>query len=319
VEFLDRIRVLGRSPNLAGVTVEAIEESGNNLIVHLDWTETGPRKFAGVAIEQAEEQPAFEVLRVSRDRIIDRWTAGINWFQASEFADIELRASGQSGIATTLVRIVIPAGVGYRWQPAGPGFLSIESGSALLQAAHVDRSEETREIDRGAAIEVTPGDRLRLRSANGELVTVLVYSIIRLGGVEMSLPTSALHAQSEGVTQSLLWSRTSAPANESTVHRLVEIDLPAGNEIRIAGATTATLALAIDSGAIELVAPGGAISALGEDLRPIDHGTVVNIDADRTASLTGSGSISLRNVSEQPVGIVLIVITSEPPTGPLIN
>jgi hypothetical protein len=137
--------------------------------------------------------------------------------------------------------------------------------------------------------------------------------------MEVSLPTSALHAQSEGVTQSLLWSRTSSPANESTVHRLVEIDLPAGNEIRIAGETTATLALAIDSGAIELVAPGGTISALGEDLRPVDHSNVVNIDANSTASLTGSGSISLRNVSEQPVGIVLIVIKSETPTGPLIH
>lgn len=310
-EFLDRVGTLGQTPGVTLLSVESIEISSSSLIVQVSQAEQKPHELAGISVEQPKGQPLVEVLRVARGRVIDRWTPGITWLQATELEEAVVRAPGLADIATTLVRIDIPAGVVHRLPSVERGFLLIESGSAVMHAVRVNGDEETLGLDLGSATSVTSAARIELRSADEEPVTALVYALMRRGATDVRHPTSKLHAWPEEATQSLLWSGVSPRANEGTMHRLARIVLEAGNEIRVAGAMDATLVLAIDSGTIELVAPGGSISILGEDFWPVEHANFASIDAKHSASLTGASAVTLRNVSERPVTIMLVVIKAE--------
>lgn len=317
--FLERIGVLGQMPGVAPLSVESIETSGSSLIVQVSQTDPGPRSIAGVSVEQVGNQGVLEVLRAERGRVGDRWTPGIQWLQATEVEAAALHSSGQSGLATSLMRIAIPVGEDNWWYTIGPGFFLIESGSARIHTTHEDGDEETLQLERGAAVPVAAGDRVQIRSANGETVTALVYALMGNDVAEVAPAVDATDARSRGVTQTMLWSGPFPHSEESAAHRLGTLMLPTGMEAKLTGVAGATLLLAIESGAIEIAAPGGAVSVLGEDLWVAAYANFAAIDARRAASIARAGAITLRNVSEHPVTIVLVVIRIAAQSGPPIG
>lgn len=312
--FLERMHTLGQTPGAAQLAVESIETSGSSLIVQVRQAGPRSRELAGVSVERREVLPNFETLRVAQGRVIDRWSAGITRLEATELEEIALRASGHTSMTTSLMRMDIPVGAVHRSIAERTGFLLIESGTATVQVVHRDGNEETYELDRGSAVSITPGDRVQLRSANDEPVMVLAYALTRRTagrGPEEILPVSALQAHSEGVTQSLLWNGTLAQTDAGTLHRGGTITLPPNDELRVTSRARSTLLLAIDSGTVEILAPGSEIEILGDDLWPADHDDIARIDADRAASVTPEGEIVLRNTTEYPVRVLLITIEPE--------
>lgn len=309
-EFLDRVSLLGQTSNVAPMVVDEIEVSGSNLIVQLGRTTTVPRLVAGISIEQAWEQPTFEVLRVAQGRVIDRWSPGINRLEATELEDMVFNAPALVNAGTSLMRVDIPAGVIHRWHAAGAGFLLIESGSARMRAIHLNETEEIWDLDQGSAVLVKSGDRVQLRSTDGVPVTALIYAVVRRGATETLLPANALDAPPGGITQTMLLGGALPQTDMGTEHRAGTIVLPVGDEIRLTAPASATLLLAIDSGTLDISAPKSTIEILGDDLWPADHDDVARIDAGRAASVTAGGEITLRNTAEQPVRVLLITIDS---------
>ena len=151
-DFLAEVRALGTEPRGMRREVISVESFGANLVVGIREAQTEPMRAAGLVVEQSPAAPHFEVLRIERGRIIDRWSPGIGQTRVSEKAGIVLHGPGQTDFSTTLERVVIPAGVIQRWYAVGPQFMSIESGSATLRIDHFERGEETFELERGAAV-----------------------------------------------------------------------------------------------------------------------------------------------------------------------
>jgi len=310
-EFLQAVRTLGRTPGAAQLDVTTIEASGSSLIVSVQPSTPDPRIVAGVSIEQSVEPPAFDVLRVARGQVIDRWTAGINRLEATEFEDFALPVSALTDISTSLVRIAIPAGAVHQWRTVGPGFVLIESGSARIHADHFNGDEETLELEPGSATPVRAGQRVELRTLDREPVTALIYAVQRRGATEALLPVSAPATSVIGAKQTLLWSGPSPQSAEGTVHRLGTVLLPAGDEIRLAAPASATLLLSVDAGALDISAPESTIEILGDDFWPAGHESYARIDASRAASITADGEVILRNIADRPVRVLLITIEPE--------
>jgi hypothetical protein len=312
-EFLDRVSVLGQTSTVAPLAVDEIDVSGSNLIVHLGRASTKLRLFDSISIEQVWDQPTFEVLRVARGQIIDRWNLGINRLDAAALEDIVLNAPALTNLGTSLMRVDIPVGVVHQWHATGSGLLLIESGSARLRAIHLNETEELYDLNQGSAVVLKSGDRVQLRSTDGAPVTALIYAVARRGATEAPqtlLPTGALHTYSEGVTPSLLWSGALPQTDTGTVHRAGTIELPAGDDIQLTVPTNATFLLAIDSGTLDIAAPGSTIEILGDDFWPAEHTEMARIDAGHAASVTSGEEITLRNTADHPVRVLLIIVDS---------
>ncbi|HET9659553.1 MAG TPA: hypothetical protein VFP05_04430, partial [Thermomicrobiales bacterium] len=317
-EFLDRVSLLGQTSTVAPMVVDEIEVSGSNLIVHLGRTAMELRLFDSFSIEGTWDQPAFEVLRVARGQVIDRWSSGIHRLEATAFDEIVLYAPPLANLGTWLVRVDIPAGVVHQWHAAGSGFLLIESGSARMQVIHLDESEETFELDQGSGVLVKVGDRVQFRSVDDGPVMALVYALKRrvaTEGPEAILPVSALHAHSEGVTQSMLWSGVLPQTEAGTVHRVGSMVLLAGEEVRLTAPASATLLVAIDSGTLDISAPQSTIEILGDDFWPADHADMARIDVDGAAWVTPKGELTLRNTAKDPTRVLLVTVDTAPRRG----
>ncbi len=277
--------------------------------------------FAGISIEQAGEQPAFEVLRVARGRIIDRWTPGIRWFQATEFADIALRASGLTDIATTLVRVAIPAGVEHRWHAVGPGFLSIESGSAMVHVTHGNGDEETLELESGLSHR---GDIRRSRSTSicrrraGNGADLFDRPAGSGGGVPPGQRAGCAIPGSDAIV-ALEWAICRRQMKARFIAWQGSSCLPETRFASLAQRMPRWSSPSIPAH-IELGRPEERISILGEDLWPAEHAQLRQHRCGpcRVAH-RNRASISLRNASEHPVTIVLVVVRIDSQSGPLIG
>jgi hypothetical protein len=316
--FLERIRMLGQERGVELLSVESVEVSGSSLIVHVAQGEPSPRALAGISIEQRASQPIFEVLRIVRGRIIDRWTPGIWWLHLTEFDDVVVQSSRAAGIAT-LVRTTIVGEAAHGWISPGPGFLLIESGFAELQTIHADGVVESIQLERDSVAGIAPGDTLELWAAHGEPVTMLVYSTISREAAEARPSVSTINAQRAESEKSILWNGPTSLGEVSAGHRPGTFVLPAGKDVLLTGSTGATLLLAIDAGSVELTTPGGVASVLGDDTWPVDHPDVVNVEAHRAVAVIGASTVALRNVSEYPATILVVVIKSDAPGGPPIG
>jgi hypothetical protein len=96
------------------------------------------------------------------------------------------------------------------------------------------------------------------------------------------------------------------------VHRAARIVLPVGGAIELTRSPDVDLLLGGDAGVIEVGSAGGRVAVLGEDRWAVIAEDVVQIDASHAASISGDGTVFVRNVSDAPVSLVLISIERAP-------
>jgi hypothetical protein len=70
--------------------------------------------------------------------------------------------------------------------------------------------------------------------------------------------------------------------------------------------------VSIDSGSIEIDAPGGTMSTLGVDSYRDEWDNVASIDAAHAAFLSANGEISLQNTTRHAVVVLLIAMEGTP-------
>lgn len=311
-EFVQTVRGLGQAPGAIQLDVTAVEASGNSLIVSVQPTNPRLLSIAGVSIEQTAASPGYDVLRIMRGKVVDRWAAGGLWLNVSWFEALQFQVPGVSNLTTSLLRIQIPSGTVREWMASLPGFLLIETGSAMVSSTHGDGRIEEHQLAPGAAIALQDRDRIRLEPATTEPVSILIYIPIPLSSSVPPPPVAVDAQEPRGVTRSLLWRGTYEPAGVKTAHRLGSIELPAGYEIRLVPPEGVTVLLSIDSGALDIFAPGSAIQTLSDNLAPASHEGYSRIEGNRAASIAAASSIILRNTADHPVSVLSISVEPEP-------
>jgi hypothetical protein len=110
-----------------------------------------------------------------------------------------------------------------------------------------------------------------------------------------------------------------AQADGRTVHRLGTLALPAGKDVRLSELFGATVLVSIDSGEVEIGAPGGSVHILGDDYWPVEQLNFASTEASQAASVSGTDSIVLHNVSDRPVMVTVIAVHADARPYPLMQ
>ena len=116
VAFLDEVRAIGASAQQLRLEVISVEASGTNIVVGVRPERDGAIQVAGVSVKHALPAPYYEVLRIERGQIVDRWAPGLPWLDASESSDAPLSISSSSGIVTTLMRVELAGSSEHAWR-----------------------------------------------------------------------------------------------------------------------------------------------------------------------------------------------------------
>jgi hypothetical protein len=134
--FLARLQTIARSSPGVRLEVDSIDVMGTSLIVAVHQTRASSIEVAGLAIEEPVDERSYDVLRIERGKVADRWTSGIDCLDATTFAvaNIALRTSGMMGIDPVLHRIFLPAGTQLSWESSVQALLFVESGSVRMSA-----------------------------------------------------------------------------------------------------------------------------------------------------------------------------------------
>ena len=307
-DFLDEVRAIAVSPQQPRLEVISSEMSGNTVVVGVRPVWDGTIVVAGVKVEKSLPGTYYEVLRVERGKIVDRWAPNFRWLDASESIEAPLSISSFSGIVTSLVRVELVDSHEHSWRAVGLGMVIVESGSAMLQIALGNGANAPVVLEPGSFTSIPNGARVRLRSADGNPVSVVIYVASKLGPSSASLPVGDLDREAPAATMQVLWSATHYWTQSATVHRPARIVLPVGGAIELTRALDSDLLLAGDAGVIEVGSAGGSVAMLGEDRWPVESEDIVQLDASHAASVSGDGTVFVRNLSDVPVSLVLISI-----------
>lgn len=309
--FIETVRSLGRAPGAVQIEVNGIQASGSSLIVSVHPASPEQQFVAGVAVERTALSPGYDVLRIVRGKVVDRWSAGAWWIDVRADAALEFQVPGAFNLITSLVRMEIPSETVREWTASLPGFVLIETGSAVVFVTPEDGRTEEFDLVAGAAIAIQDRDRIQFVSNATGPVSFLIYTPVPLSS-SVPPPPGAMAAQEpQGMTRSLLWRGAFEPAGVRTVHRLGTIELPARGEIQLTVPMGATLLVSIDSGSVDLSGPGSTISILGDSLAPVSHEGAARIDASRAASISTASSVTLRNAADHLVRVAVITIEPE--------
>lgn len=308
-EFLRGVRERGQTPDGSRIEVVSVEASGSVLIVQVRPVQS-ERAIAGTTITQSREAPDFDILRVSRGTVVDRWTAGAWWLDTTTFDELAFPVAGIANRITSLMRVEIPAGAEHQWTPSMSGLLLVESGPAVVAVRTSDGQQSDLRLEAGNAIAFRPRERIRLRSDDGTAFSVLVYTTAPVTAGEPYV-ASVDDAPEAGVTESLLWRGQLDHADITAVHGLGTILLPAGETVQLTLPTDANVIVALDSGALEVAAPERAVTMLDDDLWPMEQANYAQFNEHRAVVVTGANELIVRNPGDHAVRVVLIAIAPD--------
>lgn len=312
-EFLGEVRAIAASPQRPRLEVISSEASGTNVVVGVRPVWNGMIEVAGVKVEQSLPGPHYEVIRVERGKIVDRWAPAFPWLNATESIEEPLSLSSFSGIDTTLVRVELVDSHEYSWRATGLGMMIVESGSVRVQFIRGNGTSAPVVLEPGSFTSIPHGARVRLRSADGHPVSAVLYAASKIAPSSSSLPVGNLYDE-EAFADSLnvLWSGPIYWSQSATIHRSARIVLPVGSVIELVPSPGADLLLGGDAGMIEIGSARATVMVLGDDRWPVITEGVVQLDANHAATISGEGIVSVRNLSDVPVSLVLISIEKAP-------
>lgn len=321
--FLSDVQTIARLAPGMRLEVDSIEPLGSSLIVQVHQSRAAPAQVAGLAIEPSMDGGSFDVLRIERGKVVDRWTAGFDGLEVATFEDAALFTSGSIGVTPVLKRLVVPAGAQLSWKSGAQAMLFVEAGSARLATIVSGQEATTVTLDPGMALSIPAAANHRLRAAGGEDVSVLLYSApanppnnsFAPAGSLTNAAAPAMDVFDEadaGVTQAMLWQGNLAEVGWDRVHHGGRLVLPAGEAVDLVPGPRTLVLVSIDRGSIELSAPGGTVSTLGPVSLAEESGGAAGIDAAHGAFIDADGRISLRNTSGQPVVVLLIALDGTP-------
>jgi mannose-6-phosphate isomerase-like protein (cupin superfamily) len=296
---------------------------GANLIVGVHQTQAAPAHVAGLAIEPFTDGGSYDVLRVERGKVVDRWTSGFDWLDATPFEEAALFTSGSIGMTPVLKRIVIPDGAQLSWKSGAQAMLFVETGTARMTTIVSGQEAATVTLDAGMAMAIPAAASHRLRAAGRDDVHVLLYSApanppgnyFAPAGSSTNTNAPAVDVFDEedaGVTQTVLWQGNLAEVGWDRVHAGVRLVLPAGEAIDLIPPPRTLVLVSIDRGSIEIFAPGDTVSNLGADSTLEESDGIASIDAAHGAFIDAEGAISLQNTTMQPVVVLLIAMEGTP-------
>ena len=190
----------------------------------------------------------------------------------------------------------------------GHGIVVVESGSAILRISSNGVSAPVT-LEPGSFASIPSGVHVRLRSADRNPVSVVIYFVTRIGASDVPLPAGGPAPQ---VARAILWSGPYYWSQSPTMHRPARIVLPVGSVIELTSTPNTDLLLGGDTGMIEIGKTGGSVVVLGEDRWPVISEGIVQLDASHAASVNGDGTVFVRNMSDTPVTLVLISIEQVP-------
>ena len=321
--FLARLRTIAHASPGIRLEVDSVETLGSNLIVAMHQTGAAPAHVAGLTIDPPTDSGSYDVLRIEKGKVIDRWTSGFDSLDATTFEDATLFTSGSIGITPVLKRIVIPDGAQLSWKSGAQALLFMEAGSARLTTIVSGQEAATVTLDAGMAMAIPAAASHRLRAAGGDDVSVLLYSApanppgnyFAPAGSSTTANAPAMDVFDEedaGVTQAVLWQGNLAEVGWDRLHHGGRLVLPAGEAITLVPESHTLVLVRIESGSIEISAPGGTISTLGADAYRDESANGARIDAAHAAFIDANGEISLRNTTRQSVVVLLIAIDATP-------
>ncbi len=306
--FLDQVRAMSTASPPVRLTMQAVDSAGGNLVVGIRLAQEGVFEVGELTVEQPDPTVHLEVLRVHQGKIVDRWAPEFRWLETSDSDDAPVSFSSFSGIVATLMRVELSSTSEHGWRGEGIGMVMVESGSVMLQVSSGSEADAPVILEPGSFAPIASGVRARLRSADGNPVSVVIYSAVRTEASDLSLAMRAQDVAKQGGTLSVLWRGPLYWSQSATLHRPARIVLPIGGEVELTPPTEANVMVGITAGAIEIAVSGGKVEALGENGWPLDLGSFAQIDAGHAALIGGEGTIFLRNISDVPVTLVLVSI-----------
>jgi hypothetical protein len=306
--FLEDVRAAGSSGQGARIEVLGIEPAGNSLVVNVRPARAETVSVAGMSIAQAPAGPHLEVLRVDRGKIVDRWAPDFSWIDVSTLDERAPKISSSAGIATTLVRIALDGSREQSWKALGIGLVLVEQGSVLLEINDRFGASTVRQWESGEFASVPSGAQARLRSADGTPASVLVYLATHVGASDIPLPVQWGNSASLAGARTVLWSGQLLWQGTDISHQPVRIVLPVGAAVELTPPMDAALLLAGDGGAVQVSSAGGSVEVLGDDRWPQTVEGVVQLDADRAASISGGDGVMVRNMADSRVSLLVMVI-----------
>lgn len=321
--FLTRLQTIARSTPGIRLEVDSIEILGSSLIVAVHQTQESPVRIAGLAIKESVYERRYEVLRIGNGDVVDHWTAGFHRLDVTTFEDATLFTSGSIGITPVLKRFVIPDGAQLSWRSGARAVLFVEAGSARLTTIVSGYEATTVTLDPGMAMAIPAAANHRLRADGGDDVRVLLYSApanppgnyFAPAGSSPNTTAPAMDifdGKDEGVTQAVLWQGNLVEVGWDRMHHGGRLELPPGETVELVSKPQTFVLVSIDSGSVEISAPGGTVSTLGADSTGEESDGVAHIDAAHGAFIDADGGFALRNTTRQSVVVFLSAIDGMP-------
>ena len=313
--FLDQVRAIGSSGQHPRIEVIGIEASGSSLVVNVRQAREETITVAGMAIEQAPPGPHMEVLRVDRGKIVDRWAPEFSWIDVSTLDAKPPEISSTAGIATIMARIELDGSREQSWKALGIGIMLVEAGEVLLQTTDRTGTTSASRSVTGELVSIPSGAQARLRSADGEPASVVVYLATHVGASDIPLPVQWGNGAGLEHARTVLWNGQLLWQGTDISHQPVRIVVPVGGAVNLTPPLDAELLLASDVGGVEVGSAGGSVAVLGADRWPVTAEGIVQLDASQAASISGGDGVIVRNMADTPVALLVMVIEEVPSPG----
>ncbi|MCO5220628.1 MAG: hypothetical protein M9947_03480 [Thermomicrobiales bacterium] len=308
-EFLDEVRALGASLQRIRLEVISLDAVGDTLIVGIRPVVLGPIEVAALRIEPPAPAPRYEVIRVARGKLIDRWSSGLPGLGLSMMIDGPVRISSTTGIAATLRRIELAGPSEAEWHSTGAGILLVESGSVVVQTTLRNDLGPATIVASGGFVAIDPGMRVRLWTAAGSAASALLYTADRIAAVDHAPVMGGVNAIAQDAPVTLLWNGLWHDPRPGTEHRAVQIALHAGETLDLQQPAGSAVLVVVDRGVLQMAIPNGTVSKLDANRWPEAVAGSAQIEANCAGLVQGSGLVTLRNLTSEPLSLTLISVS----------
>jgi hypothetical protein len=314
--FLDELRAQGSADQRVRLEPTFVEATaGGYLIVGIRPVYGGELEITGMTVEQAAPETHFEVLRVQRGKIVDRWAPRLFALDATEPVEAIPPFSSTIGFTTSLMRVELTGSDERSWRSPERGIVMGEAGSVALSITVTGGAESLVILEKGTFTSIPPGAQVRMRVAVGSSASVVIYQVTRLAASEVAQPGLGTNEADQGGASSVLWKGLRASADSDTLHRLAWTVLPAHGQITLTRPADSVLLIGALAAGIEVAGPDGRVTVLGDDRWPMMVDGPVALDAMHAAWVERDGDVVLRNETALPVTLMLVSIEAAPTAG----
>jgi len=311
--FLDELRTHGSADQRVRLEPTFVEATaGGYLIVGIRPVAGGEIEIAGMAVEQAAPETHFEVLRVQRGKIVDRWAPRLVALDATEPVEATPPFSSSIGFTTSLVHVELTGSDERSWRSPEHGIVMGEAGSVALSIKVTGGAESSVVLEKGTFTSIPAGAQVRMRVAVGSTASVVIYQVTRMAASDVAQPGLGTGEADQGGASSVLWKGLRAWADSDTLHRVAWVVLPARGEITLTRPADSVLLVGALAAGIEVAGPDGRVTVLGEDRWPMMVDGPVALDAMHAAWIDSDGDVVLRNETNLPLTLMLVSIEPAP-------